>query len=130
MYLYNNTEEFRCTSSAFNNCPEVNDPKAPLDLQAAAIARLEGSSWGYIQDASFTKLREASATWTLPKSVAAKMNSQSVMLTLAGRNLHTWTKYKGFDPELNYVAPNGFTTVDFLTQPPVRMWTLRLDVNF
>src|SRR5207253_1794374 len=37
-YNYNNTEEFRCTSSAIRNCRAINDPHAPLEDQAAAIA--------------------------------------------------------------------------------------------
>jgi TonB-dependent starch-binding outer membrane protein SusC len=129
-YNYNETAEFRCTSSAFNNCSAVNNPKSPLADQAAAIARLEGSSWGYIEKADFTKLRELSATITLPASWAHRVNTNALALTIAGRNLHTWTKYKGFDPELNSLSPGGFSTTDFLTQPPVRSWTMRLDVSF
>jgi TonB-dependent starch-binding outer membrane protein SusC len=129
-YVYNETEEFRCTSSAFNSCPEVNNPKAPLADQAAAIAKLEGSSWGYIQPGDFTKLREVTATITLPTAWAHRMNATGLALTLAGRNLHTWTKYKGFDPELNSLGPNTFSTTDFLTQAPLRIWTARFDVTF
>ncbi|HVB29918.1 MAG TPA: SusC/RagA family TonB-linked outer membrane protein [Gemmatimonadaceae bacterium] len=129
-YNWNFTQEFRCTVSAFNTCPEVNNPHAPLADQAAAIARLEGSSWGYIQPGDFTKLREVSATITLPTSWAHRLNASGLSLTVAGRNLHTWTKYKGFDPEINSQSPTGFSTTDFLTQPPLRMWTTRLDVSF
>ena len=129
MYVYNNTEEFRCTASGFNNCSAVNDPKAPLEDQAAAIARLMGSSWGYIQKADFTKLREASAALTLPNSWAHRINAEKIVWSVAGRNLHTWSKYKGFDPELNSLAAN-FNNSDFLTQPPLRQWTTRFDVSF
>lgn len=129
-YNWNFTQEFRCTVSAFNTCPEVNDPHAPLVDQAAAIARLEGSSWGYIQPGDFTKLRELSATLLLPSAWARRVNASGVSLTVAGRNLHTWTKYKGFDPELNSQSPTGFSTTDFLTQPPLRTWTMRLDLSF
>jgi TonB-dependent starch-binding outer membrane protein SusC len=129
-YNYNLTQEFRCTISAFNTCPEVNNPKAPLADQAAAIARLEGSSWGYIEPGDFTKLRELSATLLLPARWAHHLNASGLSLTVAGRNLHTWTKYKGFDPELNSQSPTGFSTTDFLTQPPLRTWTMRFDVTF
>ncbi|HVA57139.1 MAG TPA: SusC/RagA family TonB-linked outer membrane protein [Gemmatimonadaceae bacterium] len=129
-YVYNETQEFRCTSSAFNSCPEVNNPHAALADQAAAIAKLEGSSWGYIQPGDFTKLREVSATITLPTAWAHRVNAAGLSLTFAGRNLHTWTKYKGFDPELNSLSPSGFSTTDFLTQAPLRIWTTRLDISF
>ncbi len=128
-YMYNNTEEFRCTSSAFSNCRAVSDSTAPLADQAAAIGKLLGTSYGYIQPAGFTKLRELSATVSLPSRLATSMGFSNVGITVAGHNLHTWTKYKGYDPEVNGVQAN-FTTVDFLTQPQLRSWTARVDLNF
>jgi hypothetical protein len=53
-----------------------------------------------------------------------------VSLTIAGTNLKTWTKYKGFDPEVNSVAGSNFSTSDFLTIPPSRTWTARFNVTF
>jgi hypothetical protein len=50
-------------------------------------------------------------------------------LTIAGRNLKTWTSYDGLDPELNGGAQANFNQFDFLTQPPVRYWTFRVDVH-
>jgi TonB-dependent starch-binding outer membrane protein SusC len=130
-YVYNNTEEFRCTSSAFFNCRGINDSKASQDDYIAAVAKLAGntSSVGYIQKGDFTKLRELSATVSLPERWAAKIGGRSLSLTLAGRNLATWTKYKGFDPEVN-ASTASFTQFDFLTQPPLRMWTTRVDLSF
>ena len=60
------------------------------------------------------------------------MNVNSLAMTIAGHNLKTWTKYKGYDPEVQGSSGTAanFTTVDFLTQPPLRTWTLRLDLNF
>jgi hypothetical protein len=137
-YVFNNTQEFRCTSSAFRNCYEANSPDAPLDEQAAAIAfTATGSNYGYIQKGDFMKLREASATYTLPARWAGHVGANSVAITAAGHNLQTWTKYKGFDPEINSlqsVGSNttgyGFIASDFLTQPPYRTWTVRLDFGF
>ena len=129
--VYNQTEEFRCTTSAFNNCRAVNDPKAPLEDQAAVIAYLKSAShWGFIQKGDFTKLREISATYTLPAFVTGKMGMSSAALTVAGRNLKTWTKYKGFDPEVNYLQNSNFNVIDFLTQVPFRQFVTRLEVTF
>lgn len=129
--VYNNTEEFRCTTSAFSNCRAVNDPTAPLADQAAVIAYLKSAShWGFIQPGDFTKLREVSATYTLPKVISGRMGMSNASLTLAGRNLHTWTKYKGFDPEVNYLQNSNFNVIDFLTQVPFRQYVARLDVSF
>jgi hypothetical protein len=137
-YVFNQTQEFRCTSSAFRNCYEANVPTAPLERQAAAIAfTAYGTNYGYIQKGDFLKLREASATYTLPARWVGRTGATSASITFAGHNLQTWTKYKGFDPEINSLqftnsntAGYGFNVSDFLTQPPYRTWTLRLDLGF
>jgi hypothetical protein len=109
----------------------VNDPKSSLEDQAAVIAYLKSAShWGFIQKGDFTKLREISATYTLPTSVSGRMGMASAALTLAGRNLKTWTKYKGFDPEVNYLQNSNFNVIDFLTQVPFRQYVARLEVTF
>lgn len=130
-YVYNNTEEFRCTTSAFSNCRAVNDPTASLEDQAAVIAYLKSfSHWGFIQKGDFTKLRELSATYTLPARVSNRIGFRETSLTFAGRNLWTSTAYKGFDPEINSQQNAGFSVSDFLTQPSFRQYTARIDVSF
>jgi hypothetical protein len=53
----------------------------------------------FIRDASFTKLRELSASYTLPDRWAQYTRAGRAVVTVAGRNLHTWTSYTGLDPE-------------------------------
>jgi TonB-linked SusC/RagA family outer membrane protein len=131
---YNATEQFRCTS--FNNCEAgyagFEGINAPLDQQAAIVAsQTFGSQAGYIEKADFVKLREVALTIGLPENLARRLRSQGISLTLAGRNLKTWTDYSGIDPEINFNGSGSqFSTAEFLTQPPVRYYTARIDVNF
>ena len=125
---FNSTREFRC--SQFLNCRDIQDRNTPLAEQANAIARLMGTAAGYIEDADFVKLREVALTFSLPKSFATSLGSEALSLTIAGRNLKTWTSYSGFDPEVNSNSGANFTTSDFLAQPPVRTVTVRLNANF
>lgn len=60
-----------------------------------------------IQDASFTKLREISVQYQVPERFAQRLRAQRASVTLAARNLHTWTGYDGLDPET-------FTSVNWL----------------
>jgi hypothetical protein len=53
-----------------------------------------------------------------------------VGLTFAGPNLGTWTKYKGLDPEINENGGLQFSTDEFLSQPPVRTYTVRMDIRW
>ncbi len=127
-HLDNLTAAFRC---GLNICPEINDPTTPLERQAEAVASVFlGSPQGYIEDADFLKLRELAVTYYFPASVAGRFGASGMSLTVAGRNLATWTGYSGFDPEVNGQGQANFSTRDFLTQPPVRFFTARVNVTF
>ena len=128
MSLYNLTAEFRCRQG---NCPELVDPRVPLADQARAVAAaFKGDPIGYIQDADFLKVREVSLTYYAPAAVARQFGARTLSMTLAGRNLATWTHYPGFDPEVNQNGQANFTTTDFLTQPPIHYWIARINVSF
>jgi len=125
--VFNNTERFRCN---FGNCPAAYLSSAPLENQAANLGQAMNTDAGYVEDGSFTKLREIAATLTAPQAWANRMRTESLTLTLAGRNLATWTDYKGFDPEVNSQPGSNFGTSDFLTQPPLRMFSARINIGF
>jgi TonB-linked SusC/RagA family outer membrane protein len=125
--LFDNTRRFHCS---FGTCQEASDKTMPLADQAAALAIALGTDAGYIETADFTKLRELSFTLIAPERMAHSFGLQNLEFTIAGRNLKTWTDYKGFDPEVNSVPNNNFSTSEFLTLPPSRTWTARLNVTF
>jgi TonB-linked SusC/RagA family outer membrane protein len=129
--IFNSTTEFRCTLGV-PNCREVYDQSTPLSEQARVMARYMGDEVGYIEDASFVKFRELALQLSAPRSWAQRARVSAFSVTFAGRNLATWTDYTGLDPEVNANAnaANQFTTSDFLTQPPVRYFVTRLNVNF
>ncbi|MFP4624082.1 MAG: SusC/RagA family TonB-linked outer membrane protein [Gemmatimonadota bacterium] len=130
--LFNSTEEFRCNT--FFNCRAINDPSAPVEEQARAVAAALGSIDPYVEDADFTKLREVSLSILGIERLLGRAGFtpgvSDISLTLAGRNLGTWTDYTGLDPEMNSAGQANHATYEFLGQPPVRTWTLRLNVGF
>ena len=125
--IYNLTERFRCN---FGNCRAASDPKASLFDQARNLGQLMNTDAGYIEDGSFTKLREVSATFIATRSLTQKMRVQGATFTIAARNLATWTNYTGFDPEVNSTPGGNFNTSDFLTQAPLKIWTARVSLSF
>jgi TonB-linked SusC/RagA family outer membrane protein len=125
--LFNNTRRFRCS---FGNCREAFDKSTPLADQAASIGISLGTDAGYIEKANFTKLRELAFSVRAPDSWSSAFGGRNMELIIAGRNLHTWTKYTGFDPEINSSPGTNFSTSDFLTLPPTRSWVARLNVSF
>ena len=70
-------------------------------------------------------------TLSIPQSIVDRVGRFSGMsVTLAGRNLKTWTDYSGFDPEVAFNGQSNFTSGDAGTLPPNRIYTIRLDANF
>jgi TonB-linked SusC/RagA family outer membrane protein len=126
--VYNATEQFRCV--VFVNCRTAQDKSAPLAEQARAAASWNGSDAGYVEDGTFWKLREVAVTLTAPKSWVGKGRFSTASLTIAGRNLGTWTDYTGFDPEINFNGTSNFSTAEFLTQPNVRYFTARVSLGW
>jgi len=83
-----------------------------------------------VEDASFVKLRELSIGYRLG-SIAGVGNWQ---LALIGRNLITWTKYTGFDPEVGLGGGQLGSAVlnanDGYTFPNLRQFTFSLSTSF
>ena len=86
----------------------------------------------FVEDGSFVKLREASIRYTLDQPwVQERLRVRSATLSLAGRNLHTWTDYSGIDPEVNLFSANTVARgVEFGTSPIPRMYTFAMTLNF
>jgi TonB-linked SusC/RagA family outer membrane protein len=128
--LWNFTRGNRCNVNV-SNCEELYDTNTSLEDQAAIVAlRSYASMAGFVEDADFVKLREVALTFGLPREFAERFNAKGLSLTLAGRNLKTWTEYGGLDPELNTQGQANFTTAELGTLPPNRQFTVRIDANF
>jgi TonB-linked SusC/RagA family outer membrane protein len=129
--LFNNTERIRCDTRI--NCRGNVDPTAPLWEQARSVAARQHSSrtvYGFIEDASFLRIREISATWTMPDRWARAIKAQRAAITLGGRNLAVFTDYTGIDPEAGYFGVNSGNQNDFQTAPPPSYFTFRLNLTF
>ena len=87
----------------------------------------------YVEEATFLKLREITFSYQLdPDMVASIWGSlDRVSLTLSGRNLLTFSKYTGLDPEVSNFGnqPSG-RNIDVAPFPPSRSFWLGIDVGF
>ncbi len=81
-----------------------------------------------VDPGSYTKLREVSLSYTLPQLVKA---ISRLNVSLIGRNLYSWDKYTGFDPETNAGGNNDLIrAVDFGNVPIPRTYQLKLTATF
>ncbi len=85
---------------------------------------------GYLEQGDFLRLRELSATYTLPNILIKGLgNVNGASITLAMQNVKLWTNYSGADPEIN-AQSGAFSRQDFLTLPNPKKTVLRFNVNF
>ena len=82
-------------------------------------------------DASFTKLREITLGYSLPRKIVDRLPITNARFSVTGRNLLLWTDNPHFDPEV--VGVSGGTLqpgIENMAYPSTRAYTLNLQVNF
>ena len=84
-----------------------------------------------IEDGSYTKLRELSASYTFDQAwVPRYVGFSSFELRLAGRNLKTWTNYTGVDPETTILgAASSVRGIDYFNNPQSKSFVISITAN-
>jgi TonB-linked SusC/RagA family outer membrane protein len=126
---------------ALKNYPTTAGPgKAVVPFTSAQAwenwFRGDGGGFGsvgaqFVEDGSFAKLREISLTYTLDNQMFRNLTGfSSADIRIAGRNLKTWTKYTGFDPEVNLGGAEFLTQgLDYFINPPTRSFVLSFSLS-
>jgi TonB-linked SusC/RagA family outer membrane protein len=85
----------------------------------------------FYEDASFVRLRNVSLAWDFSKLINNKV-FRKVQLTFTGRNLLTFTKYTGFDPEISTGNSNSAFDrgVDNSSSPNLKSYQVGLNLGF
>jgi TonB-linked SusC/RagA family outer membrane protein len=127
--VLNSEQQFLCQQAP--GCRGLTSYDASLWEQARAIAQRFTpvlSQTGYIEDASFWRIRELSVTYALNNSLTQRLlRARDATITLAGRNLKVFTDWTGADPEQNY--SQGDTQNTLLTAGPPTYFTVRLTIR-
>ncbi len=82
-------------------------------------------------DASYTKLREVTLGYSLPKKITDNLPITNARFSVTGRNLLLWTDNPHFDPEV--VGVSGGTLqpgIENMSYPSTRLFTFNLQVDF
>src|SRR5690606_34756782 len=105
-----------------------DDLKKTTDYYTALYASNLVNEW-FVEDASFIKLRELSLRYTVPQSLVNRLGEiglDGLTVFAIGRNLFTWTDYKGYDPE----AGTPLSRMDDFVYPQFRTLTAGVEVRF
>ncbi|MBA3466144.1 MAG: TonB-dependent receptor plug domain-containing protein, partial [Gemmatimonadaceae bacterium] len=88
----------------------------------------------YVEPSGFVKLRELTVGFELPAGLTSGMfngRAQSARIELSGRNLATWTKYTGLDPEVSNFGNQPLGRFQDVTPyPPSRLFYLTINTTF
>jgi hypothetical protein len=111
---------------------------APLDYVETAPARLasyqNADQFGaaYINNSSFMKLREISVSYMVPVEWAQRIGASRASISMAGRNLHTWTKWTGMDPEARFLGGDrgGFGPLEQNNLPQLTSFVTSINLSF
>lgn len=90
-----------------------------------------GNNEAFNEDGGYTKLREISVGYSFDSPfVRSHIGFSSIDVRVAGRNLYTWTKYTGYDPETNLGGATGHSLgLDYFNQPQTRSFVFTLGLN-
>lgn len=85
---------------------------------------IETETSRFVENGSFLRLRNVTLSYELPKSLLSNLKINSVKVFVQGQNLKTWTKFRGFDPEITDGILNG------AQYPALRTVTAGLSIGF
>jgi hypothetical protein len=117
---YNVDDVLRCTGSVGAPLCDINmypERYSPLEVAQTAPPS-QGLIETYYENAAFLKLREVSLNYSLPERFVPLADRASI--TIAGRELATWTGFSGLDPENSSQA----------ITPPLSRILVTLNVGF
>ena len=119
---------FQC--AFVQNCRDLNDPTAPLEAQAKAVAGARAFG-AYAEDASFVKIREAHIRFNAPRGWADRIGARTAAVILTGRNLYTFTNFGSWDPEVNTSgASTDGPNYNFVQAGQLRTFMLRVNLGY
>jgi hypothetical protein len=123
----------RSRCAIFGRCRENFYPQE-FDTKTIAGLRSNGALIDYyINSSSFAKLREVSLSYTLPAINTRFARFNRAVITLAGRNLHTWSDYPGLEPEAFFLGGTrggNFGQFEQTTNPQLSSWVLGVNLDW
>ena len=93
---------------------------------------LPQTSSQFVEDASWTRLRELTLSYTMQGFCFWKKSSiDKIRLAFTARNLFTWTRYAGFDPETFYWGQNAqLRGIDYFNLPNSKSYIFTVQITF
>ena len=126
----------------FNAGTEVLDAWTPTHTNTSIPRAISSDpnenarpSTRFLEDGSFMRLKNIMVGYTVPVkylSTITKGTVKSFRVYVSGQNILTFTKYKGYDPEVGNRTPSSSLTngIDFAVYPQPKSFQAGVQVNF
>ncbi|MBC7788338.1 MAG: TonB-dependent receptor [Anaerolineae bacterium] len=117
---------------------ELNRWQQPGDITRTPRASWDGTSGAheissrFIEDGSYIRFQELTLAYQLPTAFARSARLATAKIFASGRNLHIWTDYLGYDPDLNSFGSSANTSLgtDFYAYPLARTLSIGISGDF
>jgi len=134
--IYNFTKQWMFQDmrhAALDQTGKAPENKKAIDYyQVGFYDALEPNSY-FIEDGSYVKLRELSLSYSFSQKLLSAIpllgQGRSLKVAVIGRNLKTWTKYTGFDPEASSNGNFNFR-IDGFRYPSFRQFSGQIEIGF
>ncbi|HYM20570.1 MAG TPA: SusC/RagA family TonB-linked outer membrane protein [Candidatus Kapabacteria bacterium] len=111
---------------------DYSDPTKPVPVTKIALYQQYSNGFfinePFIEDGSYVKLREVSISYDWHGLRDWKI--ETVRFTVTARNLHTWTNYTGYDPEINTFAQSEARGYDYFTISQSRSYRFGISLTY
>jgi TonB-linked SusC/RagA family outer membrane protein len=103
--------------------------KIPEPRLYSGNGAIKSSRW--VQDGSYLRVRSVTLSYALPKNLIRRAKLDQATIYAAAQNLFTFTKYEGYDPEVNATYTGNVNLGhDFYTPPQARVITFGINASF
>ncbi len=107
--------------------------RIPVAFYTIGLYNALNPSSYFVEDGGYVKLKELSVAYALGQKSLEKVGLSRIVrgakVAVIGRNLFTWTKYSGFDPEVTAGSDFNFR-IDGFRYPAFRQITGQVSLNF
>lgn len=83
----------------------------------------------YVEDGSYLRIQNVQLGYSIPTAFLEKMDLDKFRVYFSVNNLYTFTKYRGYNPDVSNASPNG-AGVDLGQYPNTRTFTTGVNVSF
>ncbi|MDN3493537.1 SusC/RagA family TonB-linked outer membrane protein [Winogradskyella bathintestinalis] len=109
-------------------------PQNPSNEYTRAYAGVRTNRFSdvYIEDGSYLRLKSITLGYSISSKFLSKMAINRLRVYVSGKNLYTFTKYSGVDPEVSWGGQNNALSAgaDFGGYPISKTYLMGININF